>query len=382
MNSLLHLKYLLSLLGISCVISLSCTGRSPDLEFLTTANSCRDQKANFKDNKPTLGELVSTFNRLGWPKKAGEISAILPMPKIEETPKTTQKEFASYRYRKINNDQHLLGNDFFISKLNCESRIPEWTAHLLHKNRVVKNYCRLDKFTDDPIKSANSLQNCEHSHDDYTSSGYDRGHLAPALDFSGYSQSAISESNYTSNIAPQVGAGFNRHLWLSLESATRDWGRTRNGPLLIITGTALESRSILDGINKRAGIRDHEINDFAGKRIGKSEKNVVVPAYYYKIILDLNVEPIAALAFVMRNIDHRAVDYCDPDVGPYFASNWKSCAEDLTKPDNNTNIERHLTSIDEIEEISGIDFFTKAKIDEARVSELWPISNLSLSEDE
>lgn len=366
---------------ISCVISLSCTGRSPDLEFLTTENSCKDQKADFIDFDPTLSELVSTFDLLGWPAKTGEVPTTLPLPNFKLSPTNQQKEYAPFRYQKVNSDQHLLGNDFYISKLNCESRIPEWTAHLLHKNRVVKNYCRLDKFTDDPIKSANTLKNCEHSHNDYTGSGYDRGHLAPALDFSGYSQSAISESNYTSNIAPQVGAGFNRHLWLSLESTIREWGRSRKGPLLIITGTALKTRSILDGINKRAGLRDYEINDYAGMRIGKVEKNVVVPAYYYKIIIDLGVEPISTLAFAMRNIDHRAVDYCDPEVGPHFALNWQPCSDDLSKPDNNTNIERHLTSIDIVEELSGIDFFMKAKIEEARVAELWPILNLSESED-
>lgn len=41
-------------------------------------------------------------------------------------------------------------------------------------------------------------------------SGYDRGHMVPAADAK-ISQKAMDETFYLSNIAPQVGDGFNRH---------------------------------------------------------------------------------------------------------------------------------------------------------------------------
>ena len=41
-------------------------------------------------------------------------------------------------------------------------------------------------------------------------SGYDRGHMVPAADAK-ISQQAMDETFYLSNIAPQVGDGFNRH---------------------------------------------------------------------------------------------------------------------------------------------------------------------------
>ncbi|KAN0075472.1 hypothetical protein V8E55_011495 [Tylopilus felleus] len=55
---------------------------------------------------------------------------------------------------------------------------------------------------------------------DYFRSGYDRGHMVPAADAK-VSQEAMNETFLLSNIAPQVGAGFNRHYWAYVE----DWCR-------------------------------------------------------------------------------------------------------------------------------------------------------------
>jgi len=41
-------------------------------------------------------------------------------------------------------------------------------------------------------------------------SGYDRGHMVPAADAK-ISQNAMDETFFLSNVAPQVGDGFNRH---------------------------------------------------------------------------------------------------------------------------------------------------------------------------
>ncbi|KAI0736577.1 hypothetical protein C8Q72DRAFT_800523 [Fomitopsis betulina] len=55
---------------------------------------------------------------------------------------------------------------------------------------------------------------------DYFRSGYDRGHMVPAADCK-VSQTAMNETFLLTNIAPQVGVGFNRHYWAYLE----DWCR-------------------------------------------------------------------------------------------------------------------------------------------------------------
>ncbi|KAF8078170.1 hypothetical protein FPV67DRAFT_38480 [Lyophyllum atratum] len=58
----------------------------------------------------------------------------------------------------------------------------------------------------------------------YFRSGYDRGHMVPAADAK-FSQAAMDETFLLSNIAPQVGEGFNRHYWAYLE----DWCRRLTG---------------------------------------------------------------------------------------------------------------------------------------------------------
>lgn len=55
---------------------------------------------------------------------------------------------------------------------------------------------------------------------DYFRSGYDRGHMVPAADAK-ISQIAMDETFFLSNIAPQIGEGFNRDYWAHLEDFVR-----------------------------------------------------------------------------------------------------------------------------------------------------------------
>lgn len=55
---------------------------------------------------------------------------------------------------------------------------------------------------------------------DYFHSGYDRGHMVAAADAK-FSQQAMDETFYLTNIAPQVGEGFNRDYWAHTEDFVR-----------------------------------------------------------------------------------------------------------------------------------------------------------------
>ena len=72
--------------------------------------------------------------------------------------------------------------------------------------------------------------------EDYTRSGYDRGHLAPAGDMK-WSAKAMRESFYLSNICPQK-PKLNRGIWKDLEEQCRLWALD-NGSLLIVTGPVI-----------------------------------------------------------------------------------------------------------------------------------------------
>ena len=133
----------------------------------------------------------------------------------------------------------------------------EWCAYKLEDSNLRKNAKRSNEFKPDyqiPTGSADLS--------DYRRSGYDRGHLAPAADFS-FDKSFMNETFYLSNITPQD-HGLNGGIWNDLESQVRRWAK-RFGRVYVVTGPVLE---------KRAG---------QYKSIGPNK--VAVPEFYYKVIL-------------------------------------------------------------------------------------------------
>jgi len=122
----------------------------------------------------------------------------------------------------------LLVRKGYIAAYDRRLRHPAWTMEhltLASLGRSPSTPTILDEekgdrskstFTEDvslPVSFRAKLQ-------DYIRSSYDRGHMVPAADIR-FSQEAMDETFLLSNIAPQVGVGFNRHYWAYLE----DWCR-------------------------------------------------------------------------------------------------------------------------------------------------------------
>jgi endonuclease G len=145
-----------------------------------------------------------------------------------------------------------------------------WVAYELTEKETVKQYDRTDKFIPDPAVSTGSATDA-----DYSGSGYDRGHLAPAADM-GWSSTTMAESFYFSNMSPQV-PGFNRGIWKRLEEQVRSWA-IEYDTVYVVTGPVLKGNMGSIGPNK-----------------------VAVPNYYYKVILDMHSKPHQAIGFVMEN---------------------------------------------------------------------------------
>ena len=145
-----------------------------------------------------------------------------------------------------------------------------WVAYELTKEETNKVYDRTDKFITDPkfiTGTANDI--------DYSGSGYDRGHLAPAADM-GWSSTAMAESFYYSNMSPQL-PGFNRGIWKKLEALVRTWA-VENYSLYIVTGPVLTNGLQSIGAN-----------------------TVSVPNYFYKVILDYYEPDIKGIGFIIPN---------------------------------------------------------------------------------
>eukprot|EP00127_Corallochytrium_limacisporum_P003736 Clim_evm68s152 gene=Clim_evmTU68s152 len=105
---------------------------------------------------------------------------------------------------------------------------------------------------------------------DYRRSGYDRGHLAAAGNHKS-TQNAQCETFYLSNIAPQVGPGFNRDYWNKLENSIRDKAMIMKNTY-IITGPLYMPTRRTDGKK----YVEYEV-------IGPND--VAVPTHFFKAVV-------------------------------------------------------------------------------------------------
>lgn len=111
------------------------------------------------------------------------------------------------------------------------------------------------------------------SHDDYTHSGYDRGHILSALDKS-FARYAMKTTFVMSNICPQV-PSFNRGVWKQTENLER-WLAIRHDSCRILVRPFFFEKDTV--------------------RIGKAR--IAVPHAYLKIIYNVNPDTIYKVYFL------------------------------------------------------------------------------------
>ena len=113
------------------------------------------------------------------------------------------------------------------------------------------------------------------NHNDYTNSGFDRGHMAPNFGIATrYGREAQLETFKMSNIIPQT-PSINRHLWKDLELRVAEkYGRYFT-EVWVITGPVFDE--------------EYE----------RLESGIPIPSAYYKIILDERYGNLRALAFLI-----------------------------------------------------------------------------------
>jgi len=153
---------------------------------------------------------------------------------------------------------------------NPSSRTPAWVIERLGISSLNGGVLRTDNFRADPDLAPGRRAELA----DYVGSGFDRGHMAPAADFT-WSNQAMSESFYLSNIAPQD-PSLNRGAWSKLEDTVRSWVLQRK-ELLVITGPIFQARDATIGTNQ-----------------------VQIPYAFFKVIFDPFRREV--IAFVYPNI--------------------------------------------------------------------------------
>jgi endonuclease G len=218
----------------------------------------------------------------------------------------------SFDFLPTSTTNQIVKHDYYTLSYNEKYEQAEWVAYELKKSYVKSSNFDRPYFIEDPKVKTRSAD-----WRNYKKSGYDKGHLCPAGDME-FAINAYNDTFFTSNISPQV-HDFNAGVWNRLEQKVRYWSTKYDG-IYVITGGVLQPSL---------------------KTIGKEE--VLVPKYFYKILLDNSNGNYKMIAFLVPN----------------------------AKSDN--PLYTFVVSVDSIENMTGIDFFPK--LDDKTESRLEKSSN-------
>lgn len=192
--------------------------------------------------------------------------------------------------------EQIIRHEAYTVSYNTDFKIPNWVAYTLTADKVENTRVkRSNRFVPDPeVKGATALN------EDYTRTGYDRGHMVPAADMR-WSEKAMRETFYLSNICPQD-RGLNSGVWNDLETTVRLWAKEHK-LIYVVCGPVIEK----------------ELSRLGKNRVG-------IPRMFYKVVCD--PEKAQAIGFLFENRDYK-----------------QTSPKDLA------------VSVDRVEEITGIDFF-------------------------
>lgn len=204
----------------------------------------------------------------------------------------------------LSSEDYIVEYEGYTASYDMLTKTPEWVAYELTKDETYGDAVRDGKFFS-PDERVLLPQPDDY---DYRRSGWTRGHMAPAADFR-WSDEAMWETFHFTNCCPQD-EELNNGMWNTLEKKCRTWAR-RYGKIYIVTGPVY-------GENRYGSI-------------GKSR--VMVPDAFFKAVMVRDGNRWQSIAFVMQN---RA-----------YNDNMQNCA----------------MSVDELEDLTGFDFF--AALDDA-----------------
>jgi len=204
--------------------------------------------------------------------------------------------------------EQIIKRKAYTVSYNKDTKCPNWVAWYLSADHVDGEWARSNDFREDydvPVPRA--------TNDDYRGSKWSRGHMCPAGD-NKWDAEAMSETFLMSNVCPQD-RNLNSGLWNRVEMDSRKWAKKYGGVYIVCGPLYYNKEHELIGYNK-----------------------VVVPEAFYKVILCIEGRP-KAIGFIVKN------------------------NEGTKKKD------QYVNSVDEVERITGFDFFPELPDDIENVVE-------------
>lgn len=201
-----------------------------------------------------------------------------------------------------NRPEQILHRKTYTVSYNKQTLIPNWVAWRLTAEHSRGNVQRVTEMFREDME----VPSPRATGDDYFNTGFDRGHMCPAGD-NKWDKEAMSSTFLYTNVCPQV-RKLNVGPWNDLEIACRRWAR-EYGEIYIVCGPILSK-----GTHRTIGRR-----------------KVVVPERFFKVVLCTRGTP-KAIGFIYDN-----------------------------SGSNSERMFSHATNIDEIERLTGIDFFPRLR---------------------
>ena len=162
----------------------------------------------------------------------------------------------------------------YVASYNRMTKNPNWVCQHLCKEVMQGEGNR--KHSSEPFaEDANDPTHMRSKLSDYKNTGFDRGHMVAASDIK-FSQTAMDETFFLSNICPQVGAGFNRGYWERLERWCRGLVQKNEfSDVFVITGPLYIPQKEADG------------KYYMHHQVLGNPPSVHVPTHFFKVVLAL-----------------------------------------------------------------------------------------------
>ncbi len=263
----------------------------------TKYNEHQSEIAQHEASK-TIAEIEARNDRAYQARKNAESQG-------EQDIETTIDQGAAYevpRWSKTKPQEQMLHRYAYVTSYNKDTRTPNWVGWELTADHTDGDNARKGhKFLEDldvpaPRATYSDIRESE--------CGYQRGHMCPAGD-NKWSYKAQKEAFLMTNICPQNGF-LNERDWKYLEEACRDWAM-RYGKVYIVAGPIFYGKST--------------------NTVG--EHQIAVPDAFFKVVMRTKgaSHDAQAIGFIYDNQSgHHDMNY-------------------------------YVRSVDEVEEITGLDFF-------------------------